>query len=158
MKGIEFVKKWWLIGAAVLGVMLILLSRFLPDGKKESQAEGIGSSDPSYYSTILEDKIRGLILHVEGIEEAAVLLTLDGSSELVYAQNTSVSGEGRTGDYLVVQEDGGEKTVLVSEIYPHIRGVSIVCTNGDDVHIQKKVTELLSASLGISSGRITVTG
>ncbi len=158
MKGIEFVKKWWLIGAAVLGVMLILLSRFLPDGKKESQAEGIGSSDTSYYSTILEDKIRGLILHVEGIEEAAVLLTLDGSSELVYAQNTSVSGEGRTGDYLVVQEDGGEKTVLVSEIYPHIRGVAIVCTNGDDVHIQKKVTELLSASLGISSGRITVTG
>ena len=158
MKGIEFVKKWWLIGAAVLGVMLILLSRFLPDGKKESQAEGIGSSDPSYYSTILEDTIRGLILHVEGIEEAAVLLTLDGSSELVYAQNTSVSGEGRTGDYLVVQEDGGEKTVLVSEIYPHIRGVAIVCTNGDDVHIQKKVTELLSASLGISSGRITVTG
>lgn len=158
MKGIEFVKKWWLIGAAVLGVMLILLPRFLPDGKKESQAEGIGSSDPSYYSTILEDKIRGLILHVEGIQEAAVLLTLDGSSELVYAQNTSVSGEGRTGDYLVVQEDGGEKTVLVSEIYPHIRGVAIVCTNGDDVHIQKKVTELLSASLGISSGRITVTG
>ncbi|GFI55943.1 hypothetical protein IMSAG013_00994 [Clostridiales bacterium] len=158
MKGIEFVKKWWLIGAAVLGVMLILLPRFLPDGKKESQAEGIGSSDPSYYSTILEDKIRRLILHVEGIEEAAVLLTLDGSSELVYAQNTSVSGEGRTGDYLVVQEDGGEKTVLVSEIYPHIRGVAIVCTNGDDVHIQKKVTELLSASLGISSGRITVTG
>lgn len=126
MKGIEFVKKWWLIGAAVLGVMLILLPRFLPDGKKESQAEGIGSSDPSYYSTILEDKIRGLILHVEGIEEAAVLLTLDGSSELVYAQNTSVSGEGRTGDYLVVQEDGGEKTVLVSEIYPHIRGLSLI--------------------------------
>ena len=52
MKGIDFVKKWWLIGAAVLGVMLILLPRFLPDGKKESQAEGIGSSDPSYYSTI----------------------------------------------------------------------------------------------------------
>jgi len=158
MKGIEFAKKWWLIGAAVLGVVLILLPRFLPDGKKKAEAAGIGTSDPSYYSTILEEKIRELILHVDGIEEAAILLTLDGSSELVYAQNTSVSGEGRTGDYLVVQEDGGEKTVLVSEIYPRIRGVAIVCTNGDDVHIQKKVTELLSASLGISSGRITVTG
>lgn len=158
MKGIEFAKKWWLIGAAVLGVVLILLPRFLPDGKKEAKAAEIGTSDPSYYSTILEEKIRELILHVDGIEEAAILLTLDGSSELVYAQNTSVSGEGRTGDYLVVQEDGGEKTVLVSEIYPRIRGVAIVCTNGDDVHIQKKVTELLSASLGISSGRITVTG
>lgn len=158
MKGIEFAKKWWLIGVAALGVVLILLPRFLPDEKKESQIAEIGTSELSYYSTVLEDKIRGLILHVEGIEEAAVLLTLDGSSELVYAQNTSVSGEGRTEDYLVVQEDGGEKTVLVSEIYPRIRGVAIVCTNGDDVHIQKKVTELLSASLGISSGRITVTG
>lgn len=158
MKGIEIAKKWWLIGAAVLGMVLILLPRFLPDAKKEGKTDGTRTVDPSYYSTVLEDKIRQLILHVDGIEEAAVLLTLDGSSELVYAQNTSVSGEGRTGDYLVVQEDGGEKTVLVSEIYPRIRGVAIVCTRGDDVQIQKKVTELLSASLGISSGRITVTG
>lgn len=157
MKLTEMAKKWWLIGAAVLGVVLILLPRFLPDGEKEA-SEGTQATDPSYYSTILEEKIRQLILQVDGIEEAAVLLTMDGSSELVYAQNTSVSGDGRTGDYLVVQEDGGEKTVLVSEIYPQIRGVAVVCTNGDNVQIQKKVTELLSASLGISSGRITVAG
>ena len=151
MKGIEIAKKWWLIGAAVLGVVLILLPRFLPDGDRKGETVAAGTVDPSYYSTVLEDKIRQLILHVDGIEEAAVLLTLDGS-------NTAVSGDGRTGDYLVIQEDGGEKTVLISEIYPRIRGVAIVCTRGDDVQIQKKVTELLSASLGISSGRITVTG
>ena len=57
-----------------------------------------------------------------------------------------------------MQEDGGDKTVLINEIYPQIRGVAIVCTNGDNVQIQKKVTELISASLGISSGRITVAG
>lgn len=158
MKGIEIAKKWWLVGAAILGVALILLPRFLPDGKKKTDAAETQTADPSYYSAVLEERIRQLILRVDGIEEAAVLLTLDGSSEFVYAQNTAVSGEGRTGDYLVVQEDDGEKTVLVSEIYPKIRGVAIVCTNGDDVHVQKKVMDLLSASLGISSGRITVAG
>lgn len=158
MKFMEAAKKWWLIGAAVLGVALILLPRFLPDGEEKSETTGTGATDPTYYSNILEEKIRQLILRVEGIEEAAVLLTLDGGSEFVYAQNTSVSGDGRTGDYLVIQEDGGEKTVLVSEIYPQIRGVAIVCTDGDNVQIQKKVTELLSASLGISSNRITVAG
>ncbi len=155
----EFAKKWWLVGAAVLGVVLILLPRFLPgeDGKEET-ASKTQTGDPSYYSTILEEKIKALILRIDGIEETAVLLTMDGSSELVYAQNTSVSEDGRTGDYLVVQEDGSEKTVLVSEIYPRIRGVAIVCTDGDNVQIQKKVIELLSASLGISSSRITVAG
>ncbi len=155
----ELAKKWWLIGAAVLGVALILLPRFLPGGEgKEKTASEPKSSDPSYYSTILEEKIKTLILRIEGIEDAAVLLTMDGSSEFVYAQNTSVSSDGRTGDYLVVQEEGGEKTVLVNEIYPQIRGVAIVCTDGDNVQIQKKVTDLISASLGISSSRITVAG
>ncbi len=155
----EFAKKWWLVGAAALGVILILLPRFLPDGEeKEETTFKSQTGDPTYYSAILEEKIKSLILRIDGIEEAAVLLTMDGSSEFVYAQNTSVSGDGRTGDYLVVQEDGGEKTVLVSEIYPQIRGVAIVCTGGDNVQIQKKVIELLSASLGISSGRITVAG
>ncbi|MCI8611554.1 MAG: hypothetical protein HFE66_06520 [Clostridiales bacterium] len=159
MKLMELAKKWWLIGAAVLGVALILLPRFLPGGEgKEKTASEPKSSDPSYYSTILEEKIKTLILRIEGIEDAAVLLTMDGSSEFVYAQNTSVSSDGRTGDYLVVQEEGGEKTVLVNEIYPQIRGVAIVCTDGDNVQIQKKVTDLISASLGISSSRITVAG
>ena len=157
MRLVEAIKKWWLAGAAVLGVVLILLPRFLPDGEKES-TEDTGQTDPSYYSSILEEKIRQLILRVKGIEEAAVLLTLDGSSELVYAQNSSVSEDGRTEDYLVIQEDGGERTVLLSEIYPRIRGVAIVCTGGDDVQIQKKITELLSASLGIPSNWITVAG
>ena len=157
MRLVEAIKEWWLAGAAVLGVVLILLPRFLPDGEKES-TEDTGQTDPSYYSSILEEKIRQLILRVKGIEEAAVLLTLDGSSELVYAQNASVSEDGRTEDYLVIQEDGGERTVLLSEIYPRIRGVAIVCTGGDDVQIQKKITELLSASLGIPSNRITVAG
>ena len=157
MRLVEAIKKWWLAGAAVLGVVLILLPRFLPDGEKEG-TEDTGQTDPSYYSSILEEKIRQLILRVEGIEEAAVLLTLDGSSELVYAQNSSVSEDGRTEDYLVIQEDGGERTGLLSEIYPRIRGVAIVCTGGDDVQIQKKITELLSASLGIPSNRITVAG
>lgn len=159
MKLMELAKKWWLIGAAVLGIALILLPRFLPVGEgKENASSAPKSSDPSYYSTILEEKIKALILRIEGIDDAAVLLTMDGSSEFVYAQNTSVSADGRTGDYLVVQEDGGDKTVLINEIYPQIRGVAIVCTNGDNVQIQKKVTELISASLGISSGRITVAG
>ena len=155
---IDKAKKFWPLAAAVFGVMLILLPRLLPgEGKRETNAR-TESSDPVYYSALLEEKIRQLILRLDGVDEAAVLLTLDGTGEYVYAQNTSVSEQGRTGDYLVVQENGDEKTVLVSEIYPRIRGVAVVCTGGDTVQVQKKITELLSASLGISSGRITVSG
>ena len=152
-----FFKKWWPVGAAILGVLLILLPRLLPSGETQGTERG-ESVDPVYYSEMLEEKIQRLILRLDGIDEAAVLLTLDGTGEYVYAQNTSVSDQGRTGDYLVIRENGNDKTVLVSEIYPRIRGVAVVCTGGDTVQVQKKITELLSAALGISSGRITVSG
>ena len=152
-----FFKKWWPVGAAIFGVLLILLPRILPGSETQSAERG-ESVDPVYYSEMLEEKIQRLILRLEGIDEAAVLLTLDGTGEYVYAQNTSVSEQGRTGDYLVIRENGNDKTVLVSEIYPRIRGVAVVCTGGDTVQVQKKITELLSAALGISSGRITVSG
>ena len=116
----------------------------------------------SAYTEILEKKIADLCRTLSGIKDAKVLLTLDSGNEYVYAQNSDSHENGTlreiTRDYLIINSGEDEKTVLIKEIYPKIRGIAVVCTNGDDVRVQKKVIDLLAAALGINSNRVCVSG
>ncbi len=125
----------------IIGVLLIGLSSFDFSTKKE---EGFNST---LYTNALETKIENFLKNVHGIKEAEVILTLDTSEEMVYAQN----GSGL--DYILTS-DGSP--VTVTEIYPTIRGIAIACTNGDNIEIKAQITELICAYLGISSNRIKI--
>lgn len=127
----------------IFGVMLIILSSFDFNQTKNN------SNQPTLYTEALESKIEEFLKSVAGISRAKVILTLDTSNENVYAQNSSGL------DYILTN-DG--KPISVTEIYPTVRGVAIACTGGDRDEIKKKVTELISAYLGISSNRIKIVG
>lgn len=144
--------------AAALGLILLLF----PTDKKET-AEGITSTsvEVTSYTEKLETRVRDICLAVEGVDKVSVLLTLESGSEYVYADNIKEEkhkegSSGYTSDYLLVDSGDGEAPVLVREIYPRIRGVAVVCTGGDDAVMQKKLTELLSAALGLSANRIKI--
>ena len=138
-------KKLTVILMAAAGIALILLGNL--GGKKETTEY----TDVKFYTEYLEERVRKLCVSVEGIEEAAVFLTLDCSSEYVYSE-TGAS------DVLILTGSSGEEAVLLQEIYPRVRGVAVVCTGGDLPRIRESVTALLSAALGISSGKIKVAG
>lgn len=148
-------KHWITLPGLLIGVLLLLWSNLIPQEKPASASE----YTIQYYTEILEQRITALCTSINGIQEAAVLLTLESGSEYVYAQNTSSSGQD-TGawDYVIIQQGDGEAAVMVTEIFPKVRGVAVVCTGGDSAAVQQTITELLSASLGISSNRIRVAG
>ena len=144
------------VACAVLGVALLLFS----GGGAEKDTENDDYSSVISYTEKLEDRVRELCMSVDGIDEVSVLLTLDSGSELVYADN--VRDESRDGtrsyasDYIIIEKDDGTSPVVTCEIYPKIRGVAVVCNGGDRPAVQKKLTELLSAALGISAGKIRI--
>lgn len=138
-------KKLTVILMAAAGIALILLGNL--GGKKETTEY----TDVRFYTEYLEERVRKLCISVEGIEEAAVFLTLDCSSEYVYSENGA-------SDVLILTGSGGEEAVLLQEIYPRVRGVAVVCTGGDLPRIRETVTELLSAALDLPSHRIKVAG
>ncbi len=145
----------WIAGLGLLlGILLLVASSLLPQ-KAEPAPD---SYKVQYYTDVLEERITALCNNIHGVQDTTVLLTLDSGSEYVYAQNTTENGTGGAWDYVILQQGSGEDTILVTEIYPKIRGVAVVCTGGDNVVIQRTITELLSASLGISSHRIRVAG
>lgn len=141
-------KNYILIGLLVLiGASLILLGSVKT---KEVKSDELKLSKE--YIESLEKKIEDFLLTVEGIRRVNVIITLDTSSEKVYAQNQS------TLDIITINSSGGESPVYVTEIYPTVRGIAISCTNGDNADMRIKLTKLISAYLGISSNRIEIVG
>jgi len=148
-------------GGVMLGIILLLIGSSSNSGSPQDKHVQTVISSVSY-TEALEKRIEELCTSIAGIQEATVLLTLENSTENVYAGNTNIqkneTSGGQTFDYILMNKDGGEEPVLITEIYPKIRGVAVVCTNGDDISVQLTITKLLSASLGIASNRIQVAG
>lgn len=148
----------WIVVLAILGAALLVFPGvWNVKEKKESDA------DPAVlYSEALEEKLERLCCGINGVRSAKVLVTLDGGSEYVYAENSerrqSSDSFATVKDYLIVEGKNGSAPVAVSEIYPKIRGVAIVCTGGDEPVMREKIVSLVSAALGISSNRISVAG
>lgn len=151
MKFLADKQKIGVIVLALLGIVFILF------GSRNSIASDTDDSDireytdVGFYTGYLEERIGELCRSIAGIQDAVVFLTLDCSSEYVYA-NEKVS------DYLILSDKEGEQAVMLCEIYPQVRGVAVVCTGGDLPRIRETVTELLAASLGLPSNKIKVAG
>ncbi len=158
IKGIRKLPQSWLaLAGLVLGVLFLVMGTVLP-GRKKQDFSG-ETYTVQYYTEALETRIAALCTSISGIREATVLLTLENGSEYVYARNGDSQSSGDTSwDYMILASGEGEEAVLMTEIYPKVRGVAVVCTGGDSPAVQQTVTELLSASLGIASHRIKVAG
>lgn len=143
----------------VVGLVLILYPT--KGDNKTEKSEVDDYYKVSFYTQNLEERIKNLCLSVNGINNVSVLLTLESGSEYVYANNEEENTNGDSShsyasDYLIVESGEGSEPVLVTEIYPKIRGVAVVCSGGDSADVKEKVTSLLSAALGISTNRIKV--
>ncbi len=147
-------KKWLVAALAAAGAALLLLGAFA-DGKKEgtkTEAENIDEL-PEYAET-LEARIKSLCEKVAGVSDVSVLLTLDSGVERVYAENNTGSGQ----SYVVISSGGEESVVLVREICSSVRGIAVVCRGGDNISIQRTLSELLSCALGVPLSKISVAG
>ncbi|MBR3423181.1 MAG: hypothetical protein IKG80_01675, partial [Clostridia bacterium] len=131
-------KKWIIILAGTaIGIFLIA---YRPSVASDVQSGEDGFETISFYTETLEKRIEELCGSSVGIKDVAVLLTLDSGSEYVYAANTSEDGDGGTREYLIVTGESGGEPVRVTEIFPKVRGVAVVCTNGDRAEIKEKIT------------------
>ena len=152
-------------GTFIIGVLIlfgVLLLMFPSSEDKESTDTGSENfAEISTYTEKLEEKIRSLCTSVNGAGRVTVLVTLECGSEFVYADNRTEEMKqdfsSYSSDYLIIEDKNGSSPVTVTEIYPRIRGVAVVCDGGDEPTVREKLTKLLSAALGVSAGRISVT-
>lgn len=142
----------------LLGILLIFASEAVKTDKTDKKEV---NTDTLSYTDELEEKLENLISSVEGAGKTNVLLTLEETEEYVFAQDTSSSikqdSQNNTQkEYVIVDDGKGKGGLLIKTVKPKVRGVAIVCEGGDDPLVQQRIYSCVSASLGISTARISI--
>ena len=129
-----------LAAAALIGVALMLIGN---TGKKADTNDEI-----SEYEAMTENKIEQTVKAMCG-GKVYVIVTAEYGKETQYAKNKTEQSE------QTVLSSGSP--VVERTAAPVIRGITVVCKNGGDPAVCRRITEALSTAYGISSARIYVT-
>lgn len=152
----------------VLGLMLIVFSEFIPKGKSDKSHDDSSSVlDAAYSNTFksdIEKELKEIISKIDGVGEVSLMLTLDGTTEYVYAEDvdtqTDENSTGKSDKYknevIIVDSDGNETALVKKIIEPKVKGVVIVCTGGGNIEIKERVIKAVSSALNISTNNICV--
>ena len=149
-----------LLGA--VGILLILLSEWLPAREKPSAEETAMTT--AEYTRYLEEKLVDIVENIAGAGHCRVMVTLENGVEYIYAtedkndQNyrqdgSAVDKRENTAQKVIVVDDRG---LLVTEILPTVQGVVVVCEGGHDEEVKKQVSAAVATVLQISERRICV--
>jgi stage III sporulation protein AG len=154
-----------LVGLALLGMLLILLSSLWPQKQEQAQTETeieIGQTGQIGQETLaelytyqneLEQRLSALISQLDGAGETTVMVTLESGEETIYALDTQ-SGQTQSQQTHVLLEDG---TALAQTVYlPQVQGVAVLCDGGGDIYVAARITEMLSALLDLPTNHICV--
>lgn len=165
-------KPKFLIIAAFVGIGLIFLSSLIPDSSKKQAAAKEGGVTAEEYKKELESSVKIMVRELSGDPEPTVIITLDSGIRYTYADQkkseissssgkdkTAQSSESVTQSYITVKEsDGSEKPLLVSELMPQVRGVAVICENGNSEQVAENIKNAVTAALNITEKRVYITG
>ncbi len=144
--------------AGVLGILLIFISNLIDNKNKE---ESKSTTPQVSYNEELEEKLQKLISSIDGAGKTSVFLTVEETEEYVYAQDNSSSYKDNSNsssqnEYVIVDGNNGKDGLLVKTVCPKVRGVAIVCEGGENPKVQQRIYSSVSAALGISTARISI--
>lgn len=146
----------------IVGVILLVISELVP-GKTDEPSETdakLSVSDCADYEKSIEERLESLISQINGAGAVRVMVTLDSTAESVYAQEEKESGgENRSfeNQYVIIKNENGEEAILIKTTRPQVRGVAVVCSGGGSAVVRQNITDTLTAVLGISSARVSIT-
>jgi stage III sporulation protein AG len=137
--------KWTICILALLGVALLFFGGRLGREDTVTTLDGEYQRSSEEYRATLEARIAEICRRVSGDPMPTVMITLDGGEEYVYARRED-------GSYIVSSGKG----ILICRMTPKVKGVAVVCQNGDEAQIKGRITELVCALLGIGANKVSV--
>lgn len=154
-----------LVIICIIGIMLFLKMT----STKSTSSKSTTVSSSSYkttleYSEILENKLENLLSQIKGAGNVKVMISLEGSPELVYAMdsNEKVSNNqnGSTttsaSSPILIENKGSSSPLILTEKLPKVKGVIVVSTGASDISIKLDILNSVSTLLDISIDKINV--
>ena len=182
--------KWFkrdnLLILVLVGILMVII--VLPVEEKEEEVKGdlmqemqpeqqvatVVAENESYeYASYLEQELEDILSQVKGVGKVAVMITLEGSGELIVHQDETVVSNDTTetdsqgGNRTVYQNDMQGKTVyekneqgespyVVQTKLPKVSGVLIVAQGAGDGSIKKSIAQIAEALLDVEAHKVTV--
>ena len=148
-------KPWLLMLLGILGMVLILISSFVPSGETAAPAE---SEDPA---AAIEVRLSALISQIDGAGRTEVMVTLQDTGSTRYLSESDETEEWAEG--LLQRKETSQQYVTsgggageVASLTPTVEGVAVVCEGGGSAQVQNDIYEVLYALYGLSSSHVTV--
>ena len=140
---------------------LLLLSSFVPRGSRDSPSPA--AENTAQTEREIEQRLSELISRIDGAGSAAVMVTLDTSSQRLYAQErrcSTSSGDSvstTSEDTTVVLSGSGKDALETGTVLPQVRGVAVVCPGAADPAVKEKIANAVCGALGIRLTPVCVT-
>lgn len=160
-------RRYFLVAAAALGVLLLLYGsgtwQSLGRAENDGQVAQGEQDELTLYHQMLVKDMEALCATVQGAGEVHVALSLKGGFSYLYAADSELrqdgSGMEQSGQhYVTVGSGSGEQGILLMRVPPEVAGIGVVCQGGDAAAVRAEIISLLSATYGVGSNRIYVTG
>ena len=142
-----------IIGIAA-GLLMILMGNLPSQKKSPSPAPSETEMTDSYIRT-LESRLTLILEAMDGISEVKVIITPESTVQTLYATDLRYDGGSLTSKEYVMSDEEG-MPVILSLVYPKIRGVAVVCRGGGDPVRAQKMIDLISALLDLRSSSVCV--
>ncbi|MBL0388140.1 stage III sporulation protein AG [Tumebacillus sp. ITR2] len=176
--------KAMLIGIGAVGV--VLLFNPFSWGSSKGSGQPVTAQKPTEsvtvnteqqqmanYEKMYEDRLTEILDDIRGVSDAKVMVTIDSSEEMVYAQdeqenrqttseqdksggNRTVTTIDKNGKIVMTKVNGADQPVLVKTIKPRVRGVVVVANGAEEVKIQALITEAVQRSLEVPPHKISI--
>jgi stage III sporulation protein AG len=141
-----------------------------PPQSTEVVSTTIGRSD---YRERLEKDLENRLEKMRGVDEVAVLITLESGPVYEYAENTEITKKNQSEDdgaggnriitevteriqAVITRENNGEEALVVRELLPRIKGVLVVAKGAEDIRVKEQITHAVEAALNLPAHRISV--
>lgn len=143
--------------AGIAAIALLFLSTVIPAGGS-SEPQQSSAEDAARIERELEQRLTDIISQIDGVTSPQVMVTLDRTSERVFAEEvkSSSSGDSQSSENspaLTGSKDALEKGVIL----PKVRGVAVVCGGAENVLIREKVVNTAARVLDIGVSQVYVT-
>lgn len=160
-------KLFLIVVIGIVGMLMILISELFES--ENSVREDTAVSDDQIvtgdtYKEKTEKELLSIISKIDGIGATDLLVTVDGTTEYIYAEELDTSHdengddqrEGYNNKIVIIDENGVQRPLIKKIIEPKVTGVLVVCSSGDRYEIINKVQKAVSTALNIPASSVCV--
>lgn len=149
-----------IVAVGLIGIVLIFASDLLSISQDKQTQSSDESISYEQYTDQLEDKLMQIISSIDGVGECQVMITLENTTESVYATDVEVKNDdtstNQKDEYVIYDSENGETPVLIKEYLPKVQGVTVVCTGGENIAVKERIIESVTSLFNIPANRVSV--